>query len=129
MVNIRHALKTCENHRIFSSEGYSSAEAAGIREIDIFHGRLDAVLSLVYRLITHFDVIHVHLMAPHKLKKKRTFPPAHDIILSWVLSFQDVDILIQVDDLSQSWRDGKALYALVARITGMDPTIPTAKVP
>eukprot|EP01147_Barroeca_monosierra_P003519 gene3519-8309_t len=97
LVNIRHALKTCENHRIFSSEGYSSAEAAGIREIDIFHGRLDAVLSLVYRLITHFDVIH------------------------------DVDILIQVDDLSQSWRDGKALYALVARITGMDPTIPTAK--
>ncbi|EGD78732.1 hypothetical protein PTSG_01712 [Salpingoeca rosetta] len=127
--NIRHMIGLCEEQGVFGNEGYASAEAAGIRVDDIYQGRLDGTLSLLYRLISHFDILHVPLLGKKAKERQRPLPPPSDVILSWVRSFEDVEELKAVMDLTQAWRDGRALFALIARITGMDSHAPPVQHP
>ena len=128
LANINYAIRVCEHNGVFGNEGFSSAQAAGIRADDILHGRLDGTLNLIYRLISHFDIVHTPLVRATATPNKRPVPPASDIILSWVRSFDDVAELQDVMDLTQAWRSGRALYALVARVTNMASRTPPVKV-
>eukprot|EP00043_Microstomoeca_roanoka_P028842 m.19723 g.19723 ORF g.19723 m.19723 type:complete len:733 (+) comp8733_c1_seq1:395-2593(+) len=129
--NIVYVLQVCEEEGIFGNEGYSSAAAAGIRVEDIFLGRVDGTLNLLYRLISHYDILHAHLPKSSRnsagsatTDRKRPLPPPSEVILSWVRSFKDVEILATAGDLTHVWRDGRALYALIARITNSGPLTP-----
>eukprot|EP00055_Hartaetosiga_balthica_P006536 m.20647 g.20647 ORF g.20647 m.20647 type:complete len:551 (+) comp5269_c0_seq1:131-1783(+) len=113
--NVVLALEECEKDGVFETQGFKNAENAGLRAEDIVEGRVDACLAFVFNLIAHFDILFCN--GPLKREAGRSLPPASDVIIAWVRSFEEDEHLHGCNELAQSWRDGYLLYTLVRILT------------